>query len=150
MALNSSDGGFQRKSGADSQIPTSSLADIAFLLLIFFMVTTVFRKEKKREVRWVEAEATEKIDQKRKNILHVWVDVDGNVWINDQNVPYQDIAEVVRPIYAENRELVVAVRADRSIAYQQINAITKQLQQAGAVRVTFATRLEQRVTRPRR
>ena len=150
MALNSSDGGFQRSSGADSQIPTSSLADIAFLLLIFFMVTTVFRKEKKQEIRWVEAEATQKIDQKRKNILHIWVDTEGQVWINDQNVPYQDIAKVVRPIYAENRELVVAIRADRTVAYQQINAITKQLQQAGAVRVTFATRLEQRVTRPRR
>ena len=145
MALNSSDGGFQRSSGADSQIPTSSLADIAFLLLIFFMVTTVFRREQKREIRWVEAEATQKIDQKRKNILHIWIDTQGRVWINDQQVPYQDIAQVVRPIYAENRELVVAIRGDRSIPYQQINAITKQLQQAGAVRVTFATRLEQRV-----
>lgn len=150
MGLSGSNGGFQRKSGADSKIPTASLADIAFLLLIFFMVTTVFRKEKKRDVQWVEAEATQKIDEKRKNILHIWVDKEGLVWINDQQVAYQDIGKVVRPIYAENRELVVAVRADRSIPYQQINAITKQLQQAGAVRVTFATRLEQRVTRPRR
>ncbi len=143
-------GGFQRKSGADSQIPTSSLADIAFLLLIFFMVTTVFRKEQKREIEWVRAEATEKIDEKRKNILHVWVDTQGEVYINDRNIAYQDVAKVVRPIYAENRQLVVAVRADDDIPYQQINTITKQLQQAGAVRVTFATRLEQRVTRPRR
>ncbi len=36
-------GGFDRKSKASSEIPSSSLADIAFLLLIFFMVTTVFQ-----------------------------------------------------------------------------------------------------------
>lgn len=149
MALKGN-GGFDRDSGADSQIPTSSLADIAFLLLIFFMVTTVFRKEQKRDIEWMEAEATEKIDEKRKNILHVWVEGNGDIYINDQLTPTQDVAKVVRPIYAENRELVVAIRADREVPYQQINAITKQLQAAGAVRVTFATRIEQRVTRPRR
>lgn len=142
--------GFERKSGADSQIPTSSLADIAFLLLIFFMVTTVFRKEQKQDIEWVNAEATEKIDEKRQNILHVWVTPEGEVFINDRNIAYEDIASVVRPLYAENRELVVAIRADREVPYQQINTITQQLQAAGTVRVTFATRLEQRVTRPRR
>jgi biopolymer transport protein ExbD len=142
--------GFERKSGADSQIPTSSLADIAFLLLIFFMVTTVFRKEQKQDIEWVNAEATEKIDEKRQNILHVWVTTDGDVFINDRNIAFEDVASVVRPLYAENRELVVAIRADREVPYQQINTITKQLQAAGTVRVTFATRLEQRVTRPRR
>ena len=56
----------------------------------------------------------------------------------------------MRPIYAENRELVIAVRGDREVPYRQINTITQELQSAGAVRVTFATRLEQRAARPRR
>jgi biopolymer transport protein ExbD len=141
---------FERKSRASSDIPSSSLADIAFLLLIFFMVTTVFRKEKKQPIDWTQAEATKKIDEKRKNILHIWVTGDGTVFINDRNIPEGDIASVVRPIYAQNRELVVAVRGDRDVQYSKINGITEQLQAAGAVRVTFATRLEQQVTRPRR
>ncbi len=142
--------GFSRKSGSDTEIPTSSLADIAFLLLIFFMVTTVFRKERKRTIEWVDAEATEKIDEKRKNILHVWIERNGSVYINDQLVPFEDISEIIRPLYAENRELVVAIRGDRDVPYRQINTITEELQEAGAVRVTFATRLEQRATRARR
>lgn len=144
------DSGFSRKSGAGSEIPTSSLADIAFLLLIFFMVTTVFRKEKKRDIEWVDAEATEKIEEKRKNILHIWIQRSGEVWINDVLTPFEDISEVVRPIYAENREVVVALRGDRDVPYRQINTITEELQEAGAVRVTFATRLEQRAMRARR
>lgn len=143
-------GGFRKKSGAESAIPTSSLADIAFLLLIFFMVTTVFRREQKRDIEWVNAEATEKIDEKRKNILHVWVERDGKIWINDQLIDMNSVAGVIRPIYAANRELVIALRGDREVPYRRINAITEQLQGAGAVRVTFATRLEQRMTRPRR
>ncbi len=144
------DTGFKRKSGAESAIPTSSLADIAFLLLIFFMVTTVFRREQPREIEWVQAEATEKIDEKRKNILHVWVERDGQVYINDRLISAADVGNVVRPLYAENRELVIAIRGDREVPYRQINTVTEGLQAAGAVRVTFATRLEQRVQRPRR
>lgn len=143
-------GGFKRKSTVSEEIPSSSMADIAFLLLIFFMVSTVFRKERDQPIEWVNAEATEKIDEKRKNILHVWVDADGTVFINDQIVPYESISGVVRPLYTENRNLVVAIRGDRDVRYNQINTITKQLQASGAVRVTFATRVEQRVQRARR
>ncbi len=142
--------GFSRKSGASSEIPSSSMADIAFLLLIFFMVSTVFRRERNVPIDWTTAEATQKIDEKRKNILHLWVERDGTVFINDQIVPHENIADIVRPIYADNRELVVAVRGDRDVPYTEINTITKQLQAAGAVRVTFATRVEQRVQRARR
>jgi len=141
---------FQRKSRASSDIPSSSLADIAFLLLIFFMVTTVFRKEKKQPIDWTVAQATKKIDEKRKNILHIWVSSDGTIFINDVNTAEGDVAATVRPLYAQNRQLVVAIRGDRDVQYSKINGITEQLQAAGAVRVTFATRLEQRVTRPRR
>jgi biopolymer transport protein ExbD len=142
--------GFQRKSSASGAIPTASMADIAFLLLIFFMVSTTFRKERNVPIDWVQAKATQKIDEKRKNILHVWIDRDGRVWINDQLVPYDNIADVVRPLYAENRELVVAIRGDRDVPYSDINQVTLQLQAAGAVRVTFATRVEQQVQRARR
>jgi biopolymer transport protein ExbD len=142
--------GFSRKSGSGSEIPTSSMADIAFLLLVFFMVTTVFRKERNRPIEWVDAAATEKIDEKRKNIVHIWIERNGDVYINDRLIPYEDISEIIRPIYADNRELVIAVRGDREVPYRQINLMTEELQQAGAVRVTFATRLEQRATRARR
>ena len=57
-------GGFSRKSKASDEIPSSSLADIAFLLLIFFMVTTVFRTSKERPIEWAAAAASEKIDEK--------------------------------------------------------------------------------------
>jgi biopolymer transport protein ExbD len=142
--------GFKRKAGTSSDIPSSSMADIAFLLLVFFMVTTVFRKEKKRHIDWVTAEATEKVDEKRKNILHIWIERDGTVFINDQIVQVTSIADFVRPIYSQNRELVVAIRGDRDVPYIDINTITEQLQASGAVRVTFATRVEQQRSRARR
>jgi biopolymer transport protein ExbD len=144
-------GGFKRKSKVASEIPDSSLADIAFLLLIFFMVTTVFRKEREVEIDWVEAEATQKVDEKRKNILHLWIDRDGTIFINDAIVDPSDISSMVGPLYEETEQrLVVAVRADTDVPYATINQVTEELRDGGALRVNFATNIEQRLAAARR
>jgi biopolymer transport protein ExbD len=144
-------GGFQRKSKVASEIPDSSLADIAFLLLIFFMVTTVFRKEQPREIERPDAQATERVDEKRKNILHLWVERDGTIYINDAVVPIQNIAGLVAPLYEQtDRRLVVAIRSDRDVPYGTINQITEGLRDGGALRVNFATNFEQRLSAARR
>ena len=144
-------GGFKRKSKVASEIPDSSLADVAFLLLIFFMVSTVFPQDKARHVTMPEAGATEKVDEKRQNILHLWIEKDGNVFINDQLVPMTSIAAMVAPMYEQTeRRLVVAVRADRDVPYAVVNDVTEQLRNANVLRGNFATDLEQRATRARR
>jgi biopolymer transport protein ExbD len=144
-------GGFKRKSKVASEIPDSSLADIAFLLLIFFMVSTVFRKEKKREIDFVEAAATEKVDEKRKNILHLWIERDGTIFINDAQIPVEDISNIVAPLYeATDNHLVVAIRADAQVPYGTINDVTEELRDGGALRVNFATDIEQRLGAARR
>ncbi len=144
-------GGFERKSKAASEIPTASMADIAFLLLIFFMVSTTFRREQDRRLAFPQAEATQKMDEKRKNILHLWIEPDGQVYINDRLVPMDLVAETVLPLYRESdRRLLVALRGDRDVPYRFINSVTEQLREANAVRVFFHTDLESRVARARR
>jgi biopolymer transport protein ExbD len=144
-------GGFERKSRASDSIPSSSLADIAFLLLIFFMVTTVFRTDKDRPIEWPQAAATEKIDEKAKNILNIWVQRDGQVFMNDQPFAMEQVSEFVGPLYAASeRRLVISIRGDRDVQYRTVDQLQKELVSAGVVRVVFATELEQRVTRARR
>ena len=104
-------GGFERKSKASSEVPSSSLADIAFLLLIFFMVTTVFQSDKQRPIEWPQAEAAEKIDAKQKNILNIWMERSGTVFMNDQPFDMQDVSSFVAPLYAASeRALVISIR----------------------------------------
>jgi biopolymer transport protein ExbD len=145
------EGGLNRKSKASSEIPSSSLADIAFLLLIFFMVSTVFRTDKDRPIDWADAAATEKIDEKVKNILNIWLERDGSVWINDQPVPMVDVSDVVFPLYAQSeRHLVISIRGDRETPYSFVDVLQKELMSAGVMRVVFATALERQMTRARR
>lgn len=143
--------GFTRKNKASSEIPSSSLADIAFLLLIFFMVTTVFQSDRDRPIEWPEAEAAEKIDEKQKNILNIWMETNGTVYMNDQPFGMEDVSAYVAPLYAASeRALVISIRGDRDVPYLYMDLLQKELVAAGVVRVVFATQLEQSMQRERR
>ncbi len=144
-------GGFQKNSKASDEVPTSSLADIAFLLLIFFMVTTVFQSDRDRPIEWARAEAAQKIDEKQKNILNIWMEQDGGVYINDQSYTMEQVTTVVAPLYADSeRALVISIRGDREVPYRFIDQLQTALVSAGVVRVVFATQLEQSMQRERR
>lgn len=144
------EGGLKRKSKAASDIPSSSLADMAFLLLIFFMVTTVFRREQERDIAYPDAEATQKMEDARKDILNVYVETDGSVYINDMPTRVDQVASVVGPQRARNPLLLVVIRGDVDVPYRFIYGVQEQLQAASAVRVTFYTSVEQRMLRERR
>lgn len=144
-------GGFKRKSKVASDIPDSSLADMAFLLLIFFMVSTTFPKETPRKLDFPEADATQKLDDNRKDILHIYLERDGRIFINDKLTPIDQVASVVQPIYFETQQrLVTILKGDREVPYHYVAAIQDELSRAGAVRLTFYTNLAQRVRRERR
>jgi biopolymer transport protein ExbD len=144
-------GGFERKSKASEEIPSSSLADIAFLLLIFFMVTTVFPTDKERSIEWPEAQAALKIDEKSNNILNIWMERDGSIYINDQAYEMGEVSQVVAPLYAASeRALVISIRGDREVPYRYVDLVQQELVAAGVVRVVFAAQLEQQMQRERR
>ncbi len=144
-------GPFERKSKVASEIPTASMADIAFLLLIFFMVSTTFRREQDRHLTFPKAAETQKMDERRKNILHVWIEPDGAVYINDSRIPMDMVGATVLPHYRDtDRRLLVSIRGDRDVPYRFVNAVTEQLREANAVRVFFHTDKESRARRERR
>ncbi|MBW7995563.1 MAG: biopolymer transporter ExbD [Candidatus Glassbacteria bacterium] len=153
-------GGLQRKSRVEETIPTASMADIAFLLLIFFMVTTVMRKETPLKIAWPEAQALRKTEFRRKNILHVWVNHDdpATAGINEEGWVYVDdvaynlmdgsktnmLVEKLRQEYTERKgKLLIAFRADKNTPYNKIDRVLEALKAANTVQVMFATTLEQ-------
>ncbi len=142
--------GFKKKSKASQEIPSSSMADIAFLLLIFFMVSTVFQSDKNRPIEWAQAEATEKIDEKQKNILNIWVESNGDIYINDIQRQMNEVSNLVAPLYVSNRSLVISIRSDRTAPYRYIDAVQQELKAGGILRVVFATEVEESITRERR
>jgi len=133
---------FERKSRVGQAIPTSSMADIAFLLLIFFMVSTVFVRYRGLPVILPDAEKTQKIETKR-NITHVWASPAGQVMIDDMVVKdMPTLMGVVAKKMQENPRIIVSIKADERAPYGVISDVMEELRRAGALRINFATKRE--------
>ena len=133
---------FERKSRVGQSIPTSSMADIAFLLLVFFMVSTVFVRYRGLPVMLPDAEKTQKIETKR-NITHIWASPAGEVMIDDMLV--KDMPTLMRVVankMQENPRIIVSIKADRYAPYGVISDVMEELRRAGALRINFATKRE--------
>ena len=128
---------FKRDSKVENNVPTSSMADIAFLLLIFFMVTTIFKMEDGLTVTLPRAETAAK--QKREMIMRVWIDAAGNISIQDKLVAVDQIFDIVTSALAENPLLIIAFNADHRTPYGTVSDVMEELKEANAVRVSFTS-----------
>lgn len=117
-------------------IPTASMADIAFLLLIFFLVTTTIDMDKGLGIV-LPAEGQE-IEIKKTNILNCLINAAGQVLLGGDPVPVKQINKVVRQKLAANEKLVISVKAHRATEYKDYIAVIDQLKMAHATRISIA------------
>jgi len=133
---------FKKRSRVSDEIPSSSMADIAFLLLIFFLTTTVFSEEKGLQLVLPEA-SIEQVKVRSENIMHIFVHPDGTVTVrkggdpNEQSVAIDDLQEFVETEIAENPKLIAAVKVTAEAQYQDMINVLDELQLAEAKRVSL-------------
>jgi biopolymer transport protein ExbD len=128
-----------RRATKTTEIPTASTADIAFLLILFFMVTTVFRATTLHlKLKLPEARSTERILMRR-NVAYVWVDTNSKIYVDDNIVSGDLIAAKMAPKIWENPDLITILNVDESVNYGVVDIILDQLKEAKAFRITFAT-----------
>ncbi len=126
---------FRRKSAATSEISTASTGDIAFLLLIFFMVTTIFRKETGLVVELPRAEAAEKIKQEM--VTNIFINRRGQISIDDMLVQDTNVSNLIAQKLQGNPSLVVAFKADNATPYKVVSDVMEELKDVNALRVSF-------------
>ena len=120
---------FSRKTQLSSEIPTSSMPDIIFMLLIFFMVTTVLREYSGLPVNIPKAEKIEKLKGKR-HTAHIWVSKEGLVSINDRLFAVQDVAKIMYEKRVSDPQLIVSLKADEEAKMELISSIHEELREA--------------------
>ena len=117
-------------------IPTSSMADIAFLLLIFFLVTTTIDMDK--GLGMVLPAEGEELEINKKNILNCLINSSGNVLLGGDPVEIRNLSKAVRQKIAENDKLVISVKAHKASNYKDYIRVIDQLKQANATRISIA------------
>jgi biopolymer transport protein ExbD len=130
---------FSRKTKISSEIPTSSMPDIFFILLIFFMVTTVLREYSGLPVNIPKAEKIEKLKGKR-HTAHIWISKEGLVSINDRLFAVQDVAKIMYEKRVSDPQLVVSLKADEEAKMELISSIHEELREADALKLNYSTK----------
>jgi biopolymer transport protein ExbD len=119
-------------------IPTASMSDIAFLLLLFFLVTTKFRKEIGFKVLLPEARATERII-KTENLARIYINSKGQISVDDFLVNPEGVTARFKLKVLENPGIIAYIKADKRVKYDYVDQVLEALRDAKALRVIFAT-----------
>lgn len=130
---------FNKNSKVSTEIPTSSMPDIVFMLLLFFMVTTVFRQYSGLPVDLPRARRIEKLEAK-KNVTNIYANLQGDISIDDKLVKTKDIATIMYQKRLDNPKLIVSLKFDRSVKMGTVTDIHEQLREADALRVNYCAK----------
>ncbi|MFH1843903.1 MAG: biopolymer transporter ExbD [bacterium] len=130
----------KRTTNKETFIPTSSMGDIAFLLLIFFMVTTIFREETGLVVELPRAEAGEEVN--REMISNIYINSEGLISINDLITKVEFISEIIAGKIIDNPQLIIAFKTDMHTPYGVVSDVMEELKEVNAVRVYFNNDIE--------
>jgi len=119
------------------------MGDIAFLIIIFFMTTSIFSREK--GLRIALPEKGEEVRIRSENIITVAVSPDGQVLAGTEREPIaiDEVREYVVRQLAENPELAIALRVSRRAPYRVMIAVFDQLKLAKAERISLVPVLDQ-------
>ncbi|MBQ4818762.1 biopolymer transporter ExbD [Aquimarina sp. MMG016] len=134
------------------EISTASLPDIVFMLLFFFMVATIMRKD----ILMVEnklpmADQIEKLE-KRDLIMNIYVGkpssrylgTEGRIQLNDKFAKLEDIKPFILSEIASKRDgvkpfLITSLKVDKKTKMGLVNDIKKELREVDALKINYAT-----------
>jgi biopolymer transport protein ExbD len=118
------------------------MADIAFLLLIFFMVTTIFKLEEGLKITLPRAEAGEKIP--RQQTSHIWVAGAGQMTIDDNKISMVDIPPILSAKLADDPTLLVGLNIDQRVPWEIAGEVIEMMKEALALNASFTTDVERK------
>jgi biopolymer transport protein ExbD len=103
---------------SEVEIPTASMADIAFLLIIFFMTTTIFARDKGLKLVLPEKGAEVKVVTK--NILKISINDLGNIFLGDEPITIGELRARVVERLEENPKLIILIKTHKNAPYERM------------------------------
>ncbi len=130
---------FARKTKVNSEIPTASMPDIIFMLLIFFMVTTVLRQYSGLPIELPKAKRIEKLKSKR-HTANIWVSKEGLISIDDKLYDIESVKNVMYDKRVADPQIVVSLKADERSRMGLISDVHNQLRKADALKLNYSSK----------
>lgn len=121
-----------------AEIPQTSLSDIIFILLLFFMATTTFQNyEKLINPDLPVAKALEKLENK-KDVVQILIDKNKIIQIDNNIVDKTEIEKLIKVKVEENPNLIISLKIDKDLEMNYITEIQKKIRKAGCTRINYS------------
>ena len=118
------------------EINSSSMADIAFLLLVFFLVTTTISMDK--GISLVLPSEGNELEVNKKNIINILINESGRVLLDDKPTNVNSIRNIIEKKIASNPNLIFSVQTHPRTKYQDYLNVLDQLKEAKATKISIA------------
>lgn len=133
----------KRRIGAGGEIPTASLPDIVFMLLIFFLVTTTIDMDKGIPMVLPDRGGEFKVNPE--NITNVLINAQGQVLIDDEPAEIHQIRDIIkskvdsRGLDIDGKpKLIVSIKTERATSYNDYITVLDEVKRAGATKISIA------------
>ena len=130
-----------RKIHTSKEVSTASMPDIIFMLLVFFMVTTVMREFEGLDVLMPRAKMIEKLESKR-HTAYIWATKDGLISVNDRIISMNGLSSVMYKRMVADPKITVSLKSDENATMKLISDIHIQLREANALKLSYAALTE--------
>ncbi len=138
--------GQRRRREESSVVDLTAMLDVAFNLVLFFMVTTTFNK--RNEAQGAEAAPGIQVSLPRSSSqsiltqdkdINVWMALDGSVFVNDEPVDKDGLRKKLRAAAEQNPNTLVIIRADTGVSHGRVVGVMDEARLVGLTRQAIAT-----------
>ena len=123
-----------------ASVPMSSMADIAFLLLIFFMVTSVLKVDAEIPMNLPDAAGNPLEDED----VQVSIAKDGEYWFGPLKLPKQEVLARIQGEVAINEDVRILIQAHDALDFSTVQEFLDLLREAGVKNFAMVTKQENR------
>ncbi len=118
------------------QTPLTSLIDIVFLLLVYFLLTTNFMVDEGVDIKLPQASASKPQTQEE---ITIHVDARGQAFLENREMSLNELFQRLQEKIGTEPDRLVVIKADRSVVLNQVVAVMDGAKAAGAGRLCLAT-----------
>ena len=119
-----------------ASIPTASMADIAFLLIVFFLLTTSMTKDKGLGITLPPADSGTQVP--RRNISNVWINSIGEIAHDEDLVTLVQLRSRIQAMTEGNPELIISIKTNPDALFEWFVDVLDEIKMSGNVKISIA------------
>ncbi|MCH9008680.1 MAG: biopolymer transporter ExbD [Calditrichaeota bacterium] len=130
---------FKKKQKRKPMINITSLIDVMFLLLIFFMVSSTFLEQPGIKLELPHAQSAAIVEQKDYTLF---VDKDGKMFLNRDEVNTENLEAKLKAVLPDMEDGALILKADQDVSHGIVVRVMDIAKRSGVKKLVIGTKLD--------